>query len=121
MMTLSLLGTAQRLQPDVTAIKCRVRSTSSTRLCAFAGLNAARSRAVTTEDRKAEEGGLIGRLFWKIRGSPVHETLPVQRSEEINQRIDVAIGKVKGTNLRIEVGIADATPFVEQDDVSQGR
>ena len=27
----------------------------------------------------------------------------------------------KGTNLRIEVGIADATPFVEQDDVSQGR
>jgi hypothetical protein len=56
---------------------------------------------------------LNGRLLRKIRGSAVHEAFPIQCPEEIDQRVDVAMGKVKGTNLRIEVGIPDATPFVE--------
>jgi hypothetical protein len=55
------------------------------------------------------------------RRSAVHEALSIQCPEEINQPLDVATGKMKRTDLRVEVGIPDATPLVEQDDVSQGR
>src|SRR5215203_1460810 len=63
----------------------------------------------------------LWRLLWKHRGSAVHEPFAIECNEEINQRVDVIMGDVKRTNLRVEVRIPDATPFVEQHDVSQGR
>ena len=72
------------------------------------------------EARDTPSGNLF-RLFRKIRRSVVHEAFPIERPEEVDQGVDVAMGKVKGTNLRVEVGIPDAAPFVEQDDVPQRR
>jgi hypothetical protein len=69
--------------------------------------------------RPGEAADSFRQLFRKRCRGAVHDALAIQCAQKINQRVDVVSRNVKRTNLRIEVRIANASPLVEQNDVSQ--